>query len=94
MGGRHVVVAGGIKRVKGLLKNGERVVVAEPWVNIVITAAGAGQNTVLRGQCGRCCGARGAADSYSDGRQGKSAESLRVMSLDAIQPGSDQYEGT
>jgi hypothetical protein len=32
------------------------------------------------------------AASNSDSRQGESAESLRVMCLDATQPGSVQYE--
>lgn len=61
-------------------------------MNIVVTVAGAGQNTVLRDQSRRSCEAQRRAVSNSDSRQGKSAESLRVMCLDAIQPGSVQYE--
>lgn len=63
--------------------------VAEPGMDIVVTVAGACQNTVLRSQSGRGCGAQ---SPNSDSRRGKSAESLRVMCLDATQPGSVQYE--
>ena len=89
---RNVVIASRIERLKRLLKNGERTVVAEAWMNIVITVAGAGQNTILRGQSSRSCGAQARADSNSDSRRGNTAESLRVMYLDPIQPGSDQHE--
>ena len=66
--------------------------VAEPGMDIVVTVAGACQNTVLRSQSGRGCGAQRRAASNSDSRQGESAESLRVMCLGATQPGSVQYE--